>query len=51
MIVYSVVSAETEAAVELFVRRDDAERFLAEVREDEPELAEALRVEPVELKA
>ena len=31
VLVYAVVSAETEKAVELFVRREDAERFLDEV--------------------
>ena len=49
MLVYAVVSAETEHAVELFVRREDAERFLEEVRDDDSELAELLRLEPVEL--
>jgi hypothetical protein len=51
VLVYAVVSAETEKAVELFVRRKDAERFLEEVRGDDPELAELLRLEPVELDA
>ena len=49
LLVYVVVSAKTEKAVELFVRRDDAERFLECVRADEPELAERLRVELVDL--
>ncbi len=51
MRVYAVVSAETEKAVELFVRREDAERFLGDVRDDDAELAETLRLEPVELGA
>jgi hypothetical protein len=39
--IYAVVSDETpERAVELFVRRGDAERFLEDVRGDDPELAE-----------
>ena len=46
MLVFAVVSAETEKAVELFVRREDAERFLAEVRADDAELSEALRLDP-----
>ncbi len=46
----AVVSAETEKAVELFVRREDTERFLEDVRVDEPELAERLRLEPVEIE-
>jgi hypothetical protein len=44
-------AAETEKAVETFVRRDDAERFLEEVRADDEELAALLRLEPVELDA
>ncbi len=53
MRVYGVVDTRTEEteAFELFVRREDAERFLAEVRADEPELADCLRFEPVELDA
>ena len=51
MLVFAVVSAETEQAVELFVRREDAEAFVDEVRADEPETAELLRLEPVEFDA
>jgi Tic22-like family len=51
VLVYAVLSPESERAIELFVRREDAERFLDEVRGDEPELTDALRVEPVELDA
>ncbi len=51
MVVYAVVSTEGEKAVETFVRREDAERFLEDVRRDDAELAEWLRVEPVELDA
>ena len=51
MLVYAVVSAETEKAVELFVRREDAERFVGEVQTDDAKLAETLRLEPVELDA
>jgi hypothetical protein len=46
---YAVVSADTRKAVELFVRREEVERFPASVRADDPELAERLRLEPVEL--
>ena len=49
VLVYAVVSAETEKAVDMFVRREDAERFLEEVRGDDPELAELLRLEAIEL--
>ena len=38
-------------AVDTFVRREDAERFLADVRRDEPELAGYLRIEERELEA
>jgi hypothetical protein len=38
-------------AVENFLRREDAERFLAEVRGDDPELAAFLRVEERKLEA
>ena len=51
MLFFAVVRADCEEAIELFVRRADAERFVAEVRDDEPELAELLSVEPVELDA
>ncbi|HEX2110921.1 MAG TPA: hypothetical protein VHF67_05160 [Gaiellaceae bacterium] len=34
MLVYAVISDGTEQAVELFVRRDDAERFLETVLAD-----------------
>jgi hypothetical protein len=37
-------------AVETLLRRDDAERFLAEVRSDEPELAAHLRIEEHEFE-
>ena len=43
------MSAETEKAVEIFVRREDAETFLDEVRADDARLAALLRLEPVEL--
>ena len=51
MLVYAVVSAETEKAVELFVRLEDVETFLDEVQADDEKLAELLRLEPVELDA
>jgi hypothetical protein len=51
VLVFAVVSAETEKAVGLFVRREQAERFLDDVRADEPELAEKLWLERVELDA
>jgi hypothetical protein len=38
-------------ALEVYVRREDAERFVEEIRDDEPELAESLRIEERELRA
>jgi hypothetical protein len=38
-------------AVETFVRREEAERFIEEVRGDDPELASYLRIEECELEA
>jgi len=35
----------------VFVRREDAERFVEEVRSDEPEVAAKLRIEEHELEA
>ena len=36
-------------AVERFIRREDAERFIEDVRRDDPELASFLRIEEREL--
>jgi hypothetical protein len=36
--------------LEVFVRREDAERFIEEVRGDEHQLAASLRIEERELK-
>ena len=38
-------------AVDTFVRRADAERFIEDVREDDPQLASYLRIEERELEA
>ena len=57
MNVYAVVddalSANFPLGVELevFLRREDAERFIEEVRGDEPEIATKLRIEERELEA
>ncbi|MDH5282108.1 MAG: hypothetical protein OEW52_13350, partial [Thermoleophilia bacterium] len=48
MIVYAIVDVRSSPdhplgdAVETFVRREDAERFIEEVRDDEPDLASCL---------
>jgi hypothetical protein len=39
------------AFVDLFIGREDAGRFVEEVRSDEPELAKSLRIEERELRA
>ena len=36
--------------LEVFIRREDAERFIEEVRGDDPELASYLRIEERELE-
>jgi hypothetical protein len=46
---YGVVSAQTKKVVEFFREREAAEAMICEVREDEPVLAEELRVEAIEL--
>jgi hypothetical protein len=57
MIVYPVVDDALSPdfplgdSLEVFVRREDAERFIAEVRGDDPELAAKLRIEERELEA
>lgn len=38
-------------ALEVYLRREDAEGFIEEIRGDEPELAETLRIEEQELRA
>jgi hypothetical protein len=50
VLVFAVVSAVApDEAVDVFIRREDAERFVQEVRGDEPDLAELLSIELVEL--
>lgn len=46
---FGVVDGWLDEAVELFVRRDDAEGMLAQVLADEPQWQELLWVEPIEL--
>jgi hypothetical protein len=50
MIVYGVISSKTEQAVELFVRREDAEEVVSDWRRDEHDDAGALCVEPIDLE-
>jgi hypothetical protein len=38
-------------SLEVFIRREDAEQFIAEVRGDDPEVATELRIEERELEA
>jgi hypothetical protein len=57
VIVYAVVDDALSPdfplgdALEVFVRREDAERFIEEVRDDDPHLAAKLRIEERELDA
>jgi hypothetical protein len=46
---YGVASAQTEKVVEFFLEREATEAMIGEVREDEPVLAEELRVEAMSL--
>jgi hypothetical protein len=56
VLVYAVVDESLSPAsllgdaVDVFVRREDAERCVEEVRGDEPELANDLRIEECELE-
>ena len=57
MIVYAVVdetippTSPLGDAIDVFLRREDAQRFIEEIDGDDPELAELLRIEERELKA
>jgi len=57
VIVYAIIDVRSSPdhplgdAVETFIRREDAERFVEEVRGDDPELASYLLVEERELEA
>ena len=57
MIVYAVVDETISPtsplgdAIEVFLRREDAQRFIEEIEGDDPELAELLRIEERELEA
>ena len=57
MIVYAVVDETISPtsplgdAIEVFLRREDAQRFIEEIEGDDPELAEPLRIEERELEA
>ena len=49
MRVYALVSYYVQSIIEVFSIREEADEFLEEVREDEPELAEMLGIEAFEL--
>ncbi len=57
MIVYAIVDDSLSPtsplgdSIDAFVRREDAERFIEEVRGDDPELASYLRITERELEA
>lgn len=56
MLVYAIIDVRSSTThplgdvVETFVRREDAERFIEEVRGDDPDLASHLRIEERELE-
>jgi hypothetical protein len=50
LLFYAVVNNQLESVVEFFPTREQAEQFIAEVEQDEPETATLLRVEAVELR-
>ena len=56
MIVYAVIDDALPPhfplgdSLEVFIRREDAERFIEEVRGDDPEVAAKLRIEERELE-
>jgi hypothetical protein len=49
MLIWAVVSAETEQAIELFPTGDEAEEALALMLKDEPDWRDVLRIERLEL--
>ena len=57
MIVYAIIDVRSSRdhplgdAIETFIRREDAERFIDEVRGAEPGIAAKLRIEERELDA
>jgi hypothetical protein len=56
VIVYAVVDDSLTRhllgdSIDVFVRREDAEGFIEEIRGDDPELAKPLRIEERELEA
>jgi hypothetical protein len=50
-LVYAVVGVDAESAVEVFARREDAERVVAEALEDEPSRGEAPSIVEINLQS
>jgi hypothetical protein len=50
MLVYALVSGETEKVVDFYPTMKEAQAALAECLADEPEWEDVLRVEPVEFE-
>ena len=52
-VVYDALSPDFPPgdSLEVFIRRADAERFIQEVRGDEPEMASTMRIEERKLEA
>jgi hypothetical protein len=51
VLVYALVSSQARDAVELYVRREDAQAALLDALEDVPEWQDVLRVEAVVLES
>jgi hypothetical protein len=49
MLFHGVVSVESERVVQFFLEHEQAEAFIADVEQDEPETATQLRIERVRL--
>ena len=49
MLFFALVDLSLFEAIELYVRREDAERTLAELLSDEPEWQSLFRIEEIEL--
>jgi hypothetical protein len=48
LVFYGVVDGDGKSVIEFFATREGAEAFIAEVKSDEPQMAAAIRIEPIE---
>ena len=49
MRVFALVDLSLQEAIELFLRREDAERMLSDVLRDDPDWKRLVRIEEIEL--